>query len=137
MISPRLQAGDAKEVDIPSRNDGSGAAGNQRFVLRVEALDGDGAEVEVMAPMVELGPEAEVALEEGREAGKKEQSIWREMMGLKPKDVQELEKELAGREAKPTLEMGKKDHELTAARRRRDLAGRRDAVRDSRRNAGS
>ena len=67
----RLQAGDAEEVDTPSRSDGSGAAGNQRFVLRVEALDGDDAEVEVVAPMVELGPEAEVALEEGREAGKK------------------------------------------------------------------
>ena len=118
LLVGRLQTGDAEEVDVPPRNDGSSAALNQRFVLGVEALDGDGAEVEVVAPMVEPGPEAEVALKEGHEAGKKKKSVWRKMMGLKPEAVQEVEEEIAGRKAKSALKMGEEDNELTAARRR-------------------
>ena len=56
-------------------------------------------------------------------------------MGLKPEGIQKVAEKIAGRKAKTALEMGEKDYPFSKAQCRRDLPGRRDAVRHPRRDA--
>ena len=124
-----LRTGNAEERGAPPGNDGGGTARNERFVGGFEALDGLGTEVEVVPPVVEARPDAKIPFEQGDISRKKDEDIGGKVMGLKFETPQETFEEIARRKAETTLEMGEKDYPFPFARCRRDLPGRRDAVR--------
>ena len=130
----RLQAGDSNELGPPTRDDRGGAARNQRFVRSIEPLDGLGSETEIMAPVPDRGPNAEIALEKRNKGGKKYKGVWRKMMGLKMEGIQEPAEEIAGWKGKAALEVGEKNYPLPEVRYWRGLPLRRDATRHPRRD---
>lgn len=124
----RGQALNSDERDLLPRRQGSRPALHQRLDRQRAALDRLGSEVVVLGPVVQTGPQTEIAFEQAGEGGEEDKCICGKMMWLQTELFEERPEEITGGEAEPPLEMGDEDDALALLRCRRDLALRRQAA---------